>query len=193
MRRKVSIGYIVAVLTGILIVGITVGLTTNTSKAQIEPSTKLTITDSPEDKENVLWLARAIYSETKRPWEMGIVAWVIRNRVETNYMGSTYKEVVLKKNQFSGLNPSDPNYESNMSRSYESPGREWSNALIVAKAIYYADDSLRPMPNTVRHFYSPRSMKNGATPKWAAGRRAVHTITDPYENSIRFAFYDGVK
>ncbi|MEX0934920.1 MAG: cell wall hydrolase [Candidatus Paceibacterota bacterium] len=193
MRRNVSLGYIVAVLAGILIVGITVGLTTNTSNAQIEPSTKLTVTDSPEDRENVLWLARAIYSETKRPWEMGIIAWVVRNRVETEYMGSTYKGVVLRKNQFSGLNPSDRNYQHNISRSYESSGQKWTNALIVAKAIYYADDSLRPMPKTVRHFYSPRSMKNGATPSWTANARLIHTITDPYENSIRFAFYDSVK
>ncbi|WP_240332831.1 hypothetical protein [Salinibacter ruber] len=41
-----------------------------------------------------LWLARAIYSETKLPHEQELVAWVVRNRVETAYRGRrTYRAV----------------------------------------------------------------------------------------------------
>lgn len=192
MKQSTTLAYISAVLVGILLTGTLVGITTHKTSAYSAPST-LTVTDSPEDRENILWLARAIYSETKVPWEMGLIAWVVRNRVETNYKGSTYKEVVLSKSQFSGLNSLDENYEHNISRSYQSPGEEWQNALIIAKAIYYADDKLRPVPQTVRHFYSPRSMKNGRTPGWAVGEAPIHTITDARENSIRFAFYDGIK
>ena len=43
-----------------------------------------------------LWLARCIYSETKRPAEQELVAWVLRNRVETGYRGqTTYESTVL--------------------------------------------------------------------------------------------------
>ena len=31
----------------------------------------------------ILWLARAMYSETKRPHEQELVAWVVRNRLES--------------------------------------------------------------------------------------------------------------
>lgn len=192
MKRSSKLAYISAVLVGILLTGTLVGVTTQTTSAYNAPST-LTITDTPEDRENILWLARAIYSETKIPWEMGLIAWVVRNRVETNYKGSTYKEVVLSKNQFSGLNSSDKNFSHNISRSYESEGEAWQNALIIAKAVYYADENMRPIAQTVRHFYSPRSMKGGRTPSWAEGRSAVHMISDVRENSIRFAFYDSVK
>ena len=45
----------------------------------------------PEMIDNeTLWLARAIFSETKRPEEQILVAWVIRNRVETGYRGNAH-------------------------------------------------------------------------------------------------------
>ena len=53
-----------------------------------------------------LWLARCVYSETNRPEEMELVAWTIRNRVETRYRGqSTYRGTVLDPFQFSAFNP----------------------------------------------------------------------------------------
>ncbi|WP_243663594.1 cell wall hydrolase [Rhodothermus marinus] len=56
-----------------------------------------------------LWLARVIYSETKRPEEMELVAWVVRNRVETRFRGkATYRDVVLDPFQFSAFIPYNP-------------------------------------------------------------------------------------
>ena len=56
--------------------------------------------------EDVLWLARCIYSETKRAPEQELVAWVIRNRVETGYRGQrSYEGAVLDPYQFSAFNP----------------------------------------------------------------------------------------
>jgi hypothetical protein len=53
-----------------------------------------------------LWLARVIFSETKRPDEQVLVAWVVRNRVDTRYRGrSSYQGVVLDPWQFSAFLP----------------------------------------------------------------------------------------
>lgn len=47
-------------------------------------------------EDEILWLARTIFSETKRPHEQELVAWVVRNRVETGYRGNaTYEAAVL--------------------------------------------------------------------------------------------------
>ena len=42
-----------------------------------------------------LWLARAIFSETKRVDEQILVAWVIRNRVDTGFRGKRLLRAVL--------------------------------------------------------------------------------------------------
>src|SRR3990167_3969174 len=80
------------------------------------------------DEEEILWLARLIYSETKRPEEQILVAWVVRNRVESNYTGESYKEVALHDSQFSGLNSFDKQYQENITRSYDDNGGAWQSA-----------------------------------------------------------------
>jgi len=146
---------------------------------------------SDTDKEEILWLARIMYSETKRAEEQVLIGWVARNRVETGFQGATYKEVALRSGQFSGLNTSDQNYRHNISRSFTSEGESWGTALRAAEAIYTAPFALRPFPQTVRHFYSPQSLKVG--PGWSADISAVHKVIDNETGSVRFAFYDGVK
>ena len=55
----------------------------------------------PEPNASTLWLARAIYSETKLPHEQELVAWVVRNRVETAYRGRrSYRAVVLDPGRY---------------------------------------------------------------------------------------------
>lgn len=146
---------------------------------------------SPAEKAEILWLARAVYSETKIKEEQLIVAWVIRNRVESEKFGDTYRDVVLQRSQFSGLNPSDSQYYRNVSRSWNSKGTAWESALAIAEAVYRAPETLRPISDTVTHFYSPIS--TNTTPHWAEGLTAVQTIKDPDTHAIRFAFYNGVK
>ena len=144
------------------------------------------------DAEEVLWLARAVRSETDRSTqgEMVKVACVIRNRATTNYRGAdTYKEVVLDPDQFSGFNKNDPNYKRNVALDYSDSGTVWKDALRTAELVYKDGHLVCDFPETVRHFYSPVSAQN--TPEWAKGKEPVLTIKD--KTSTRFAFYSNVK
>src|SRR5690554_6111993 len=83
-----------------------------------------------------LWLARCIYSETKRPEEQELVAWVVRNRVETRFRGkSTYQEAVLDPYQFSAFieGTSTRRFYSNLTPMSKYPG--WQRALAIAYAV----------------------------------------------------------
>lgn len=149
----------------------------------------------PPDKidSETLWLARCIYSETKRPDEMELVAWVVRNRVETSYRGrSSYREVVLDPYQFSAFNP------SNQKRWYYSdldPGtqiRSWQRALTIAYTVRQAAPVFRPFPIKTRHFYSERSMVGEPHPEWALGKTPVLPRRNFTLDERRFRFYEDV-
>src|SRR5688572_27065202 len=126
--------------------------------------------------EEILWFARTIYSETKKPEEQTLVAWVIRNRVESKYFPDTYKEVVLQQGQFSGMHATDKQYGVNMSMDYNDESPAWDSALSIARAVYSADPILRPLPADVTHFYSPISVSR--TPSWAAATKPAHEVRD---------------
>ena len=161
--------------------------------AEVTKSPLRAYTDNQSaEAQDILWLARIIYSETKVREEQIVVAWVVRNRVETNFRGAeSYKDVALAPAQFSGLWPSDSQYKLNMSRGYQSSGDlAWTQALVIAQAVYFADESLRPIPQTVRHFYSPEAVMRD--PHWVSGQKASLVLRD-YKGSIRFAFYDNVR
>lgn len=135
----------------------------------------------------ILWFARTIYSETKISEEQALVAWVIRNRVESDLYPDTYKEVVLQKGQFSGMHPSDGQYWTNVTLDFDDHSPAWDSAVSIAKAVYFADAILRPLPKTVMHFYSPVSVTR--TPSWAQGLEPAHTVRDAKTNAVRFAFF----
>ncbi len=155
-----------------------------------EAAERAEITQNAEtdiDREEILWLARIIYSETKIEPEMRLVAWVVRNRVDTGFRGTTYKEVALSKNQFSGLSQGYTHYAHHMSLDFDDTNnRSWMNALKVAREVYYADDSTRPFPDTVRHFYSPIAV---SPPSWAHPEKLYHTVAINADAPARFAFY----
>jgi hypothetical protein len=143
-----------------------------------------------DEKEDILWLARIIYSETHVESEMPLIAWVVRNRVETGFRGTTYKEVALSKNQFSGLNATDPHYARNISVGYEQTNnRTWQRAVAVAEKVYNARASERPFPQTVRHFYSPVAI---GAPRWAEDHKLYRSVGEDGE-AARFAFYADVR
>ena len=148
--------------------------------------------DADRVSADVLWLARCAYSETKKPHEQELVAWVIRNRVETGYRGQrTYPAVVLDPFQFSAFNPgsSKRSLYANLAPGSDSEG--WQRALEVAHDVYHAPASARPLGATTRHFYSERSMVGGRVPTWAVGHRPIRpgvARVDPR----RFRFYSGV-
>ena len=140
----------------------------------------------------MLWLARCIYSETKRPHEQELVAWVIRNRVETEYRGqNTYEGVVLDPYQFSAFNPGDPKRRLYTSLTPESDSRSFHSALEVAHNVYHARPSTRPFSRKTRHFYSERSMVGRRAPVWSAGHRPVR-LDSGRVDPRRFRFYKGV-
>jgi hypothetical protein len=140
-----------------------------------------------------LWLARCIYSETKRPHEQALVAWVVRNRVETGYRGKrTYKESVLDPYQFSAFNrgSSKRRHYTSLDAASRVPG--WQTALSIAHFVRHAEASERPFSTKTRHFYSERSMRGGRTPHWARGEQPVDLDEVVHVDERRFRFYDGV-
>ncbi|MCS3657441.1 cell wall hydrolase [Salinibacter ruber] len=139
-----------------------------------------------------LWLARAIYSETKLPHEQELVAWVVRNRVETAYRGRrTYRAVVLDPYQFSAFNPGAAKRARYLRLQPEAPLPRWRQALWVARYVRHAEGrAYRPFPVETRHFYSERSMRGRAVPYWA--ERGGFVAPDPGRYAVderRFRFF----
>ena len=142
--------------------------------------------------DDVLWLARCMYSETKKPHEQELVGWVIRNRVETEYRGqSTYEGAVLDPYQFSAFNPGSPKRRLYTTLSPRSDSEAFNRTLAIAHDVYHARSTSRPFPKTTRHFYSERSMVGRSAPAWSSGHRPIRPTgfrVDPR----RFRFYSGV-
>lgn len=140
-----------------------------------------------------LWLARVVYSETKKPREQELVAWVVRNRVETNSRGNdSYREAVLDPYQFSAFNPGNPKRSYYMGLSAYSKAPGWQRALSIAKQVREADASVRPFPRDTRHFYSERSMVGRRHPSWSRRGDQVRP-NRPYDiEERRFRFIKDV-
>ncbi len=156
-----------------------------------EVSVKNTEFASEEVRDDVLWLARCIYSETKRPDEQELVAWVVRNRVETGYRSrSSYRDAVLDPWQFSAFNAGSPKRGYYSSLDFGSKAKGWQTALFIAYDVLHAPAYERPFAKTTRHFYSERSMRGSLKPAWAGGKRPVSLDRDI--DPKRFRFYSGV-
>lgn len=184
--------YIDAAKLGLLVILI-IGFQAQTLFADVAKSPVRAYTDySSSEAQDILWLARIVYSETKVREEQIIVAWVVRNREESGFMGAeTYKDVALSPNQFSGLWPSDAQYKINMSRGYDDKkDAAWQQALSIAQAVYFADESLRPISENVKHFYSPSGVLRD--PSWIKGKKPALTMRDD-NGTVRFAFYESVQ
>lgn len=139
-----------------------------------------------------LWLARVIYSETKRPEEMELVAWVVRNRVETQYRGkTTYRDVVLDPFQFSAFIPYNPrrHYYLRLTPHSRAPG--WQQALSIAYYVRFADTTHRPFSIRTRHFYSEQSMTGRLLPVWAEGVHPIRPMRYQVDER-RFRFYEDI-
>jgi hypothetical protein len=146
----------------------------------------------PLAQDEVLWLARCIYSETNRPEEQRLVAWVVRNRVETRYRGDTYREVVLEPLQFSAFNRPSPRRDFILTLTPHATAPGWQQALRIALEVYQAPASARPFPITVRHFYSPISMPTNNPPLWAQAGVPFQGPAVAHIDPQRFRFFDRV-
>lgn len=142
-------------------------------------------------KDDILWLARVIYSETKRPHEQELVAWVVRNRVETGYRGNdTYQEAALDPYQFSAFNPGTRSRSFHTSLQWNSGEKGFARAVAIAAKVAAANPEERPFAETTRHFYSRQSMAGGATPNWAVSKQPVKL--DRHVEPDRFRFFANI-
>jgi hypothetical protein len=147
--------------------------------------------DAANLDEDVLWMARCIFSETKRPEEQELIAWVLRNRVETGYRGKrSYRSTVLDPMQFSAFNANSPKRRYYAGLAPTSSARGWQTALRIAHEVYYSPETARPFSRKTRHFYSERSMVGRSQPVWADGKRPVSLDRDV--DPRRFRFFAGV-
>ncbi len=144
----------------------------------------------PNLDEPTLWLARAAFSETKLPHEQELVAWVVRNRVETSYRGKdTYRGVVLDPYQFSAFNPNSSKRSFLLRLTPENKLRAWRQALWIAHHVRHADSNARPFSRNTRHFFSERSMEGRIFPYWADRQNVVSPSKSYLINERRFRFY----
>lgn len=137
-------------------------------------------------EDDVLWMARAIYSETKVAEEMEYVAWIIRQRVDSSRYPDSPQDVVLEWRQFSAMNSASRRAEL---ATYDRDTRSthFRRALRMAHYTLIADPELSPFPE-VLHAYSPRSMQpRGSAPHWAEGQQPVFQMGD------RWRFYAGIQ
>ena len=140
-----------------------------------------------------LWLARCIFSETKLPEEQELVAWVVRNRVETQYRGkTTYREIVLDPYQFSAFNTGGRDRDFYISLGPQSAWHGWQQALAIAKEVRQAEPLHRPFPQATRHFFSERSMRGWRHPVWARGLMPIEPNRLTEIDERRFRFYADV-
>ena len=145
----------------------------------------------PLERDEVLWLARCIYSESDRAHEQRLVAWVVRNRVETEYRGNTYREVVLEPKQFSAFNTPTPRRERILKLDIASKSATWRRALGIALDVFEAPAVTRPFSIQTRHFYSPISMVGRSEPAWAENATPLDNTAlevDPQ----RFLFFEDI-
>ncbi|MEZ4699691.1 MAG: cell wall hydrolase [Rhodothermales bacterium] len=145
----------------------------------------------PLAMDEVMWLARCILSESDRADEQELVAWVVRNRVETRYRGDSYREVVLEPLQFSAFNTPSPRRTYLLGLNQHSKVDSWLGALQVAMKVYDAPDLNRPLSRETRHFYSPVSMKGGKTPPWAVNATPLD-LADRSIDPKRFLFFEQI-
>ena len=154
--------------------------------SEVRPS----IQHLPDVDDATLWLARAVYSETKKPHEQELVAWVVRNRVETGYRGqSTYRDVVLDPSQFSAFNYGSGKRSFYMSLQLDTPLDSWQRALHVAYYVRHADGAYRPFHISTRHFFSQIAMPYHRFPHWANQNHKVEPQWNIALDEWRFRFY----
>lgn len=142
----------------------------------------------------VIWLARAIYSETDKKKEMKYVGWVIRNRVELNFRGdSTYASVILASKEFSAFNRNSSlrfYYATKPYSHIENIIRDsgtWKNALEVARDVVYAGKYERPFTKYTLFFYSEVSMpSDDPHPDW---RKKYYYVPIEKVKPERFRFF----
>ncbi|MBO6576683.1 MAG: cell wall hydrolase [Rhodothermales bacterium] len=145
----------------------------------------------PLEMDELLWMARGVYSESDRANEQELVAWVIRNRVETGFRGDSYRQVVLERKQFSAFNEPSKRRTYILGLDQTDVVPSWMRALEVSMKVFQASPTERPFAIDTRHFYSPVSMVGRSEPVWAKAGVPISSVSlgvDP----DRFRFFSGI-
>lgn len=129
------------------------------------------------------WLGLALRSESDEPHEWPFLAWVIRNRVESDRFRSTYAGVITRAWQFSYFNdwtlsghPPERIYEEAL-KGYAGdksgwPDNDLEEAVECADYVINLPRWCAPFGTRVLHFWSPISMHPpGRIPTWANSMR----------------------
>ena len=103
----------------------------------------------------VWYLAATIWAEARGEGRraMELVAWVVRNRVQSVRYPNTYREVVTQRAQFSCWLPGDPN-RAKMSDPLgqgSADAEAWYAALSIAQAVMDAPESSNPIPGVLHY------------------------------------------
>jgi len=142
-----------------------------------------------------LWLARAMFSESKRSDEQELVGWAVRNRIESKFRECmTYEQCILDPFQFSAFLPNQRKmtFYTNLTETSTVVG--WQKTIALAFYIRHADSTLRPFGRRVRHFYSEQSMVDPEVPPtWVKDLTPVVPRRSIQLDERRFRFYDGVQ
>src|SRR5690606_33922553 len=125
------------------IVALALLLLPNAAPADSVSASRTAARASAYEADEILWLARCIYSESDRAHEQRLVAWVVRNRVETRFRGDTYRDVVLEERQFSAFNEPTPRRARILALTHDSRQPAWRSALEIAREVYHAPPSAR--------------------------------------------------
>ncbi len=141
-----------------------------------------------------MWLARAMFSESKRADEQELIGWTVRNRIESNFRGcTTYEQCVLDPFQYSAFLPNQSKLHFYINLTETSTVAGWQKTVALAFYIRHADSGLRPFGRKVRHFYSEQSMVDpDMPPAWVEDFEPVVPRRAFQLDERRFRFYDGV-
>lgn len=133
------------------------------------------------------WLGLALRSESDEPHEWPALAWVIRNRVESNRYPDTYYEVITQAyqfsyfNQFRGIEDSEELFAV-AKEGYAGDNSGWDeNDFVRAKACAASVMMLprwaAPFSHRVLYFWAPGAMvPRGSDPSWASDLKYVFTL-----------------
>ena len=135
------------------------------------------------------WLAKGILTESNLPHEQRVVGWVIRSRVEQCFEGCTYEEVVTKPGQFSAFNDGGDIGTRRLDITQSALG--WDAALNIAVEVLSGEESDRPLPRDVLHFYSPISMDPPQAEPWWVDQ-LIEVEQPPGIDPNRFRFFSAM-
>ncbi len=144
------------------------------------------------------WAALCLPTETKRPHEQYLVAWVIRNRLEDGHREFrhlvTYRDVVLQRFAFSAFNPytttGTPDQETFTRVLAKVTEARFNAALGVLRGVEQEPSWKAPFSPDTLFFWSPRSMvPAGSLPRWQWGQLRIFSMPGVSPWRFRFAEY----